>query len=107
MDSLYDPDNMDPTLIEFDSNAYYEFLAARPSWGKYFALGDELIFVEGEDAYRVTTGPGGLEELPADFEEADPQVGNPQENPGFSWLRSICSAPLVVGLAVISWARRR
>jgi Ca-activated chloride channel family protein len=107
MDSIFDPENMDPILIEFDSSAYYEFLAARPGWGKYFALGDELIFVEGEDAYQVTTGPGGVQEVPADFEESDPQVGKPQESPSSSWLRSICSLPGLITLAWLIWINRR
>jgi Ca-activated chloride channel family protein len=107
LDSLFDPENMEPILIEFDSSAYYDFLAARPGWGKYFALGEELIFVEGEDAYQVTTGPGGVQEIPPDFEEVELPSGQSQPESSFSWLRSICSAPWLVGLGLIGWARRR
>lgn len=109
MDSLFEPEHMDPILIEFGSSAYYEFLAARPAWGKYFALGEEVVFVEGEEAYRVTTGPGGIDNLPDDFGAIDeePQGVMTEEDPQESWARSLCSAPWLVGLALLGWIWRR
>ena len=109
MDSLFDPEKMDPILIEFGSNAYYEFLAARPGWGVYYALGEEVIFVEGEDVYRITTGPGGVQDLPPDFDpvEDESEVEEPKEGSLFSRLRSVCTLPWLVGLALLGWTWRR
>ena len=109
MDSLFDPENMDPILIEFDSSAYYQFLEARPGWGKFFALGEEVIFVEGEDAYRITTAPGGVKELPPDFEAGgeEAQTVTPEEDSLGSWWRSLCSIPWLIGLAWFGFVRRR
>ena len=105
MDSIFDPERMDPVLIEFGSRAYYDFLNARPTWGKYFALGEEVIFVDGKDVYQVTTGPGGVEDLPADFDPVvqDPEEVSTQENSLVSSLRSICSPLWLVGLALLGW----
>jgi Ca-activated chloride channel family protein len=109
MDSLFDPEKMEPVLVEFGSNAYYEFLDARPAWGQYYALGEEVIFVEGEDAYRITTGPGGVQVLPPDFDpvENEPEPVQPSENTFLSRLRSMCSLPWLMGLALFVWVRRR
>ena len=108
MDSLFNPEKMDPVLIEFSSTAYYEFLDARPGWGKYFALGEEVIFVEEGKAYQITTGPGGLQDLPDDFEIGGEET-LPGDSPGApqSWWRSICTFPLVAGLALIGLVWRR
>jgi Ca-activated chloride channel family protein len=109
MDSLFDPEEMDPVLIEFGSSTYYEFLEARPGWGKYFALGEEVIFVGEGKAYQITTGPGGVQDLPDDFETGGVETlpGDSPQKPFQSWLRSICSLPLVVGLALIGLVWRR
>jgi Ca-activated chloride channel family protein len=109
MDSLFEPERMDPVLIEFGSSAYYEFLEARPSWGKYFALGQEVIFVDGEEVYQITTGPGGIEDLPEDFDPVGnmPEIGIQQENKLVSFLRSICTIPWLVGLVLLGWVWRR
>jgi len=108
MDSLFEP-GMDPVLIDFGSSAYYEFLDARPEWGVYFALGEEVIFVEDGDAYRITTGPGGIEELPPDFGlvGSDPGTGSPQQESPVSIWRSICNLPWLVGMALVARVWRR
>lgn len=109
LDSTFDPETMDPVKIEFDSQAYYEFLAARPSWGAYFALGEEVIFVDQGEAYQVTTGPGGVEDLPADFEvlPAEPERGSQDQGSQVTGLRSLCSLPWLVGLVLVGWIWRR
>ena len=109
MDSLFDPEKMDTILIEFGSNAYYEFLEARLGWGVYFALGDEVIFVEGGDAYQITTGPGGVQDLPPEFDPVEDQteMEAPKEESLFSRLRSVCTLPWLVGLALLGWIWRR
>ena len=109
MDSLFDPERMDLILIEFGSSAYFEFLDARPEWGKYFALGDEVIFVDEGNAYQITTGPGGVQDLPDDFEidREEPLLGDSMGDSTLSWWRSICSLPLAAGLALFGLVRRR
>jgi len=109
MDSLFDPEEMDPVLIEFGSSAYYEFLDARPAWGMYFSLGEEVIFVESEVAYQVTTGPGGVAGLPPDFDPAgeEPEAVSTVEDSQVSGWRSLCSLPWLMGLALIGWVWRR
>ncbi len=109
MDSLFDPENMVPVLIEFGSGVYYEFLDARPDWGKYFSLGEEVIFVEGGEAYQITTGPGGIEELPSDLEPVGKETGaeNQEEDSLMSWWRSVCTLPWLVGLALVVRVWRR
>jgi Ca-activated chloride channel family protein len=107
MDSLFDPETMDPVLIEFDSRVYYDFLAARPGWGQFFALGEEVIFVDGEDVYQVTSGSGGVQEIPSDFEDLPLQADPAQRVTPISWLRSICSVPWLIGVALIGALRRR
>ena len=109
MDSLYESDKMELVLIEFGSDTYYAFLEARPDWGKFFALGDEVIFTEGEDAYRITTAPGGVVGLPEDFDpgNTDPTGEIPEESTPVSDWRSLCSLPWLTGLALFGWAWRR
>jgi Ca-activated chloride channel family protein len=109
LDSRFDPENMDPVLIEFGSSAYYEFLLARPAWGMYFALGEEVIFVEGENAYQITTGPGGVAGLPLDFDlgSDEPVAESPVVDSLVSGWRSICSLPWLVGLVLFGWVWRR
>jgi Ca-activated chloride channel family protein len=109
MDSSYDPESMDPVLIEFDSRAYYEFLTARPAWGMYYALGAEVIFVAEGEAYQITTGPGGVEGLPEGFEAlpAEPGSENPEQGSGEYGLRSLCSLPWLAGLVLVGWLWRR
>lgn len=109
MDSLFDPEKMDPVLIEFGSSVYYEFLSARPAWGMYFALGEEVIFVEGEVAYQITAGPGGVASLPPDFDPVgeQPVPESTVKDSLLSGWRSLCSLPWLVGLALFGWAWRR
>jgi len=50
--------------IKAYSKAYFDLLAARPEWGKYFALGEEVALVTGGKCVRV--GAEGLETLSAE-----------------------------------------
>jgi hypothetical protein len=54
-DSTY-KEGLTVKTIAFDSANYYDILAQRPDWGPYFALGKDVIVVEGGIAYRVTEG---------------------------------------------------
>ncbi len=54
VDSAFDAAAGEPIAVPFASEAYFDLLAARPEAGAYLALGEELIVVLGEQAYRIT-----------------------------------------------------
>jgi Ca-activated chloride channel homolog len=59
VDSAYDPQHMtEPQLITFASDAYFELLSNRPELGQALALGEEIILVVDEQAYRITGADG-------------------------------------------------
>ena len=64
MDTTYDVDRMTTTRISFGSDNYFELLAARPEWGKYFALGTHVIVVLEGTAYEVVEGDAPEVEVP-------------------------------------------
>jgi Ca-activated chloride channel family protein len=64
MDTAYDVDKMTTTRISFGSDNYFELLAARPEWGKYFALGTHVIVVLEGTAYEVVEGDAPEVEVP-------------------------------------------
>jgi len=46
----------DPTTqVTFGSDSYFDLLAARPEWGKYFALGEHVIVILDGVAYEVVS----------------------------------------------------
>ncbi|MCJ7717040.1 MAG: hypothetical protein MUO54_11055, partial [Anaerolineales bacterium] len=110
IDTMYDPASMEPVQIGFNSAVYYELLVTRPSFGKYLALGESVIFVVDGTAYEVQPGEGGVSSLPS-------QLTNPEKSSASSEsggladipaIRSLCSAPWLVGLAVFGfWERNR
>jgi Ca-activated chloride channel family protein len=53
-DTTYDPDTMTTVNVPFASDAYFDLLADHPELGPVFALGQQVIAVVGEIAYRVT-----------------------------------------------------
>ncbi len=59
MDTIFDPEEMDVLQIRFGSEGYYQLLELHPGWGRYYALGKRVIFVDEEQAYEI-----GLEEDP-------------------------------------------
>ena len=71
---------MDMTVktIAFDSANYYDILAQRPDWGPYFALGKDVIVVEGTVAYRVAEGDHPAVTVPA---APDPPAARPSAPP--------------------------
>jgi hypothetical protein len=62
---------METVKVGFGTDSYFDLLAARPEWGKYFALGQHVIVVLEGQAYEVTEG---------DYEPALP-VLSPVEGP--------------------------
>ena len=71
-DTLYEPDQTKTVKVGFGTDGYFDLLAARPEWGKYFALGQHVIVVLEGQAYEVTEG---------DYEPALTPVARPTEPP--------------------------
>jgi len=63
-DTTFDPSHMETVRIGFGSDTYFDLLATYPEWGKYFALGEQVIFLEGGTAYEVVAGEGEAIEVP-------------------------------------------
>jgi len=53
-DTIYDPSWMKALHVVFGSEEYFRLLVQHPDWGRYFALGPEVITVLREQAYVVT-----------------------------------------------------
>ncbi len=70
-DTTFDADRMETTPVEFGSDDYFALIAARPEWGRYFALGDHVIVVLEGTAYEIREGDAPSVEIPA----AEPTVG--------------------------------
>ena len=109
IDTAYEPGSMDILKIGFGSPVYFDLLATRPSWGKYLALGDHLIFVAGDMVYEIVEGDGELESLPPQLllpeDENQPNSTEQPSNP--SGIRGLCTAPLLVGLAVLGFGKKK
>lgn len=103
IDSQYDASVMTPIEIGFDTEVYYELLASRPGWGKYLALGEQVIFIADGDVYQIILGEEGISRLP--FSLTQPENSPPAKGetgfPVFMSIRSLCSAPLLAGLALL------
>ena len=64
VDTTFDTDRMTPVKVGFGSDDYFKLLAARPEWGRYFALGTRVIAVLDGTAYEVVEGEGDPLEVP-------------------------------------------
>lgn len=58
MDTAYDADTMTPQEVGFASDAYFDLVTAVPDIGQYFALGEQVLVVIGDQVY-TTTPDGG------------------------------------------------
>ena len=106
VDTTFDEGVMDTVKIGFGSSVYFELLATRPSWGKFMALGERVIFVVGDTAYEVLDGPGDLEVLPEELSEPE-EVSSSQSTQGEERLmgsKTICPGPLFVSMILIGLA---
>ena len=54
---------MMPVKVGFGSDAYFDLLAARPEWGRYFAVGQYVIVVLDGTAYQVVPEGEGQESV--------------------------------------------
>ncbi|HSR32563.1 MAG TPA: VWA domain-containing protein, partial [Anaerolineae bacterium] len=78
-DTAFDPDKVTPVAVSFGSDDYFALVAARPEWGRYFALGDHVIVVLEGMAYEVREGDAPPVEMPPEQPEAEePTVGEPE-----------------------------
>jgi Ca-activated chloride channel family protein len=110
VDSTYQPGLMDVVEIGFGSQAYFELLAARPLWGKYLALGEQVIFVGEGRVFQIVAGEEGVSEIPSGLisEEQSPEiVGEESPNQVLGKLNSLCAGPVVAALAVTLWVRKK
>ncbi|MGD9145957.1 MAG: VIT domain-containing protein [Anaerolineae bacterium] len=73
-DTAYDPDRMTTVPVSFGSDDYFALVAARPEWGRYFALGDHVIAVLEGTAYEVREGEAPPLDVP---EAAEPATEKP------------------------------
>jgi Ca-activated chloride channel family protein len=77
-DTTFDPDKIKPVEVSFGSDDYFDLIAAQPSWGRYFALGDHVIVVADGTAYEVREGDAlpveGTSPSTEPTEQATPEV---------------------------------
>jgi hypothetical protein len=71
-DTTFVPDKMSPTPLSFGSDDYFALIAARPEWGRYFALGSHVIVVLEGTAYEVREGEAPPVEIPPTQTTSDP-----------------------------------
>lgn len=86
-DTRYDPSRMTAVKVAFASPAYFQLLEQYPECSAYLALGQDVIFVVGGQAYQVVSQPGAdavSERLPAPAEK--PAV---PRNPSLRWLEQL------------------
>ncbi|MBC7260775.1 MAG: hypothetical protein H5T63_02065, partial [Chloroflexi bacterium] len=83
-DTTYDPERMRVTRLHFASPAYFQLLAEHPQWGKYFALGEQVIVVLDGTAYQIEPGAMETQDVPA----ANAQALSPWEQ-FWQWFCSI------------------
>ncbi len=102
--------------IGFGTQVYFDLLKSRPSFGKYLALGNQLIFVKSGIAYEIVEGEGELENLPSQLSqpEGDTRSNQDEKLPDLSALRqpfkqgkAFCAAPFLVGLAVLGFGKKQ
>jgi Ca-activated chloride channel family protein len=116
IDTIYKPGSMKTLKIGFGTQVYFDLLKSRPSFGKYLALGNQLIFVKSGFAYEIVEGEGELENLPSQLSQPE---GDTKSNQGeklpdlsalqqpFKPLRDFCVVPFLIGLAVLGYGKNK
>jgi Ca-activated chloride channel family protein len=64
IDTVFDPDKMETVPVSFGSDDYFALIAARPEWGRYFAIGHHVIAVLDGTAYEIREGDAPPLEVP-------------------------------------------
>ncbi len=70
-DTAFDADKMQTVPVSFGSDDYFALVAARPEWGRYFAVGDHVVVVVDDIAYEVREGDAPALELPEPGQDAE------------------------------------
>jgi Ca-activated chloride channel family protein len=113
VDTAYDPTVYTPVQVGFLSDDYFELVDTNPRLGDYFALGQRVIVVHGDQAIQVVEGeapPVNVEDLaqPDDEVEEEEVVagnggngsptrgGDLPQNSGGGGLGGICAPGLIV-----------
>ncbi|HSJ57509.1 MAG TPA: VIT domain-containing protein [Anaerolineae bacterium] len=82
-DTTFDADAMETVPVGFGSDDYFDLLAARPEWGRYFALGSHVIVVLEGEAYEVREGDAPPVDVPDAAPAATPNTpaSEPNDDP--------------------------
>ncbi len=109
IDSLFDPGRMQTVPIGFGSEAYFELINMQPTLGKILALGDRVIFVISGKAYEIVSEEEGVSQIPQDLIQVTGKDDRQPDviRPGIQNVRSICSAPFLVGLVLLGWKKSK
>jgi len=116
IDTIYEPGSLETLKIGFGTQVYFDLLKSRPSFGKYLALGNQLIFVKSGIVYEIVEGEGELENLPSQLSqpEGDTRSNQVEKLPDlsalqqpFKPLRDFCAAPILVGLAALGFGKKQ
>jgi Ca-activated chloride channel family protein len=62
-DTQFDPSKMTTQKVEFNSDAYFAFVANNPEVGKYLALGSRVIVIVNGVAYEISDDGSGVTAL--------------------------------------------
>ncbi|NLE99861.1 MAG: VWA domain-containing protein [Anaerolineales bacterium] len=119
IDTRFDRQTMRTTPVAFGSEAYFDLLADHPEWGDYLALGDQVIFVAGEEIYEIVPGEDESEsdqpDTPSTVTPAatptpqDVDLPTPTPGPGTP-TTGVCRGAMVLGVLglgfVALWQRK-
>ena len=100
IDSQYDSSTMTVIEIGFGTDVYYQLLSVKPGWGKYLALGEQVIFLADGDVYQIVQEDEGLSNLPPGLSESSGSKA-PSGQPGSSKIRSLCSLPFMAAMVMM------
>ncbi len=81
MDTAFDADTMTPQMVTFASDGYFDLVTAVPELGQYFALGEQVLVVMGDQVYQTTTEPGSDEITLPETTATEPQPDTPTPAP--------------------------
>jgi Ca-activated chloride channel family protein len=94
-DTTFDADKMEPVPVGFGSDDYFDLVAARPDWGRYFALGEHVIVVLDGTAYEVREGdapPVTVEPVPEQADTGTEEADTGAEEAPANWFEAVVQA---------------
>lgn len=68
VDTLYDPNILETTKIEFLSEQYFSLARSQPQLAKAFALGPQVIVLAGDMTYEIVTNGPAIFNIPGQVE---------------------------------------